>query len=79
MDRIDKAIKKLIPKERERIKNIAKALQSGRFDNLDIKKLKGMDDVYRVRKGSLRIIYQIRENQIFILKIGYRKETIYKL
>ena len=78
MDKVDKALKKLVPKEKERIKNIIKALQSGRFDNLDIKKLKGREDIFRIRSGNLRIIYQIRDNKVFILKLGYKKEDTYK-
>ena len=78
MDKIDKALNKLVPKEKERIKNIIKALQSGRFDNLDIKKLKGREDIFRIRSGNLRIIYQTRDNKVFILKLGYKKEDTYK-
>lgn len=79
MDKIDKGLEKLIPKDREKIKDILKTLQSGRFDNLDIKKLKGTADIFRIRKGNLRIIYQIRDNQVFILKIGRKNEKTYKL
>jgi len=78
MDKIDKALARLSLKAKERIKNIIKALQSGRFDNLDIKKLKGESDIFRVRDGQIRIIYQIRNNQTFILKVGFRKEDTYK-
>ena len=79
MDQIDKALKKLSEKERIWVKEITKALQSGRFDNFNIKKLKIGNDIYRIRKGRVRIIYQIRENQVFILKVGRRKETTYNL
>ena len=79
MDKIDKALRKLSSKEKERVKNIVKTLRSGRFGNLDIKKLKGAEDIFRVRKGDLRIIYQIRDNCVFILKLGHRKENTYKL
>jgi len=78
MDKIDKALNELIFKEKERIKNIIKALQLGRFDNLDIKKLKGFRDVFRVRKGRLRIVYQLLGRKIIILKIDKRKEDTYK-
>ena len=78
MDKVDKVLKKLVPKEKERIKNIIKALQSGRFDNLDIKKLKGREDIFRIRSGNLRIIYQIRDGEVFILKLGYKQEDTYK-
>jgi len=78
MDKIDKALNELIFKEKGRIKNIIKALQLGRFDNLDIKKLKGFQDVFRVRKGRLRIVYQLLGRKIIILKIDKRKEDTYK-
>ena len=78
MDKIDKALSKLTFKEKERIRNVIKALQLGRFDNLDIKKLKGLQDIFRVRKGGLRIIYQLLGKRIIILKIDKRKEDTYK-
>lgn len=79
MDKIDKAIQKLTKKEKEWTKEVVKALRLGRFDNLNIKKLKGESDIFRVRKGDLRIIYQVRYGQVFILKLGYRKENTYKI
>ena len=78
MDKIDKALSKLVSKEKARIKNIIKALQSGRFDNLDIKKLKGLENVFRVRQGGLRIIYQTIDKEVIILKIDKRKEDTYR-
>jgi len=50
----------------------------GRFDNLDIKKLKGFQDVFRVRKGRLRIVYQLLGRKIIFLKIDKRKKNTYK-
>jgi len=78
MDKIDKALSKLTFKEKEWMKNIIKALQLGRFDNMDIKKLKGFMDIFRVRKGGLRIVYQLLDRKIIILKIDKRKEDTYK-
>jgi len=78
MDKIDKALSKLTFKDKERIRNIIRALQLGRFDNMDIKKLKGFRDVFRVRKGELRIVYQLSVRRIIILKIDKRKEDTYK-
>ena len=78
MDKVDKVLNKLVPKEKERIKNIIKTLQSGHFDNLDVKKLKGREDIFRIRSDNLRIIYQIKDNLFFILKLGYKKENTYK-
>ena len=79
MDRIDKALRRLTPKEKGHVKELAKTLQLGRFSGLNIKKLKIGNDIFRVRKGRIRIIYQVRDNQIFILKITFRKEDTYRL
>ena len=42
-----------------------------------VKKPAGEDDLYRVREGSYRIIYTIREKVliVLVLKIGDRKEV----
>ena len=78
MDKIEKALAKLSPKEREQTKTIFKELQAKRFKNLDIKKLKGRDDIFRVRRGSLRIIYRVHGGSISILVIERRSEKTYK-
>ena len=79
MDRIEKAIAILTPKERKVITNILQRLQSGETRGLDIKKLKGRDDIFRVRKGALRIIYRAQNDAISLLAIERRKENTYKL
>ncbi len=79
MNKIQKALKKLTDSERTEIKNIIKALLSERFDGLNIKKLKGFDDIFRVRKNKIRIIYRVQNKTIFIIKIDRRKENTYKL
>ena len=45
-------------------------------DDLDIKKLKG-EQLYRLRQGDYRIIYQKQRSQLVILvvKIAHRKEA----
>lgn len=78
MDKIEKALCRLTPKERERIKKILEKLNFGDFKNLDIKKLKGREDVFRVRKSDIRIIYQVIKKEISILTIERRRERTYK-
>lgn len=79
MDRIDKALEKLSPKEREQIKHILIQLAAGSFTNFDIKKLKGRDDIFRIRKGKLRIVFRKdKKRGVFILAIERRKEMTYK-
>lgn len=78
MDKIDKALKRLTDKEREQVKKILRQLTSGNLRGLDVMKLKGREDVFRVRKGSLRVIYRVEEGEIFILAIERRSEKTYR-
>ncbi len=79
MDKLEKALAKLASKEREQVNAILQEIQAGHFKKLNIKKLKGRDDVFRVRKGNLRIIYRMDGMAIFVLAIERRNEGTYKL
>ncbi len=79
MDPIEKALKKLTSKEREHIKAILAKLISNKTQGLDIKKLKGRDDIFRVRKGDIRIVYRKKQDELFILLIERRNEATYDL
>jgi mRNA interferase RelE/StbE len=41
------------------------------------KKLKGIDNLYRIRSGNFRIVYQIQDKVLIVLiiRIGDRKEV----
>jgi mRNA-degrading endonuclease RelE of RelBE toxin-antitoxin system len=78
MDKIKKALRKLTSRERGEIKEILKQLNSRNFRNLDIKKLKDRNDIFRVRRGDIRIIYRMTEKEIFILAVERRSEKTYK-
>ena len=80
MDKIEKALKKLTEKERDVVRDLLRCLAGNETENLDIKKLKGHDDIFRVRKASLRIIYRKDPHgRIFLLAIERRSESTYKL
>ena len=80
MDKIKKALQKFTAKERQWIKDILRQLDSGQTANFNVKKLKGRDDIFRIRKGNIRIIYRLDKNgKIFILTIERRKENTYKI
>jgi len=79
MDKIGKALKKLSQKERQIVQQILVSLKSRNFQDLDIKKLKGYQDIFRIRKGQIRIIYRLnRENNFIILAIERRSDVTYK-
>ena len=42
----------------------------------DVKKLQGEEDLYRVRVGDYRIVYQIVDRRllVLVLKVGHRRE-----
>ena len=78
MDKIEKHLSKFANKEKSEIKNVLRILSSRSNKKLDIKKLKGRSDIFRVRKGKFRIIYRVdKNNEIFILTIERRSDTTY--
>ena len=72
----EKALKKL---PRSVLPNIAAAIQALAVNPrpFGCRKLAGLEDVYRVRVGTYRIIYEILEDKliIHILKVGHRKDV----
>lgn len=79
MDKIAKALRRLSAKEQKIIKAILLKIKSGQITELDLKKLKDRDDVFRVRKGDLRILFRRNEDgTIKILALERRSDTTYK-
>ncbi len=77
MDKIKKALKKFTEKEKKIVKNILGKISERDFNNLDIKKLKNREDIFRIRKGKIRIVYIIKNNNIKILLIERRNDKTY--
>ena len=46
-----------------------------------IKKLKGLDSLYRIRIGDYRIVFEIKKQKlvILIIRIGHRKDVYEKI
>lgn len=78
MDKIGKILKKISIKDSENILLILEKIKSGKVKNLDIKKLKGHENIFRVRSGNFRIIFQKIDQEYFILEISKRREDTYK-
>lgn len=77
MDKIEKALHKLSIKEQGAVKKILKQILIKNFLGLEIKKLKGVNNLYRVRKGKLRIIFQQKKKTLLILAIERRTDKTY--
>ena len=78
MDKLSKSLERLSVKEKKQIKQILNQLSTKQFSGLNIKKLKGREDIFRVRKGDLRIIYRVEKEEIFILTVERRSEKTYR-
>jgi len=79
MPDLKKLLSKFNKQERKIIESLIKTIISLRWDNLDVKKLKGHQNIFRVRKGKIRIIFTKDNKDIFIITIERRREDTYKL
>jgi mRNA-degrading endonuclease RelE of RelBE toxin-antitoxin system len=79
MDKIAKALKKLSVAEKRNIKYILQKIKSGKYESFDIKKLKGHDNIYRVRKGKFRVIFFKKAEKISVLAIERKGDNTYNL
>ncbi|MFA5184059.1 MAG: hypothetical protein WC456_00870 [Patescibacteria group bacterium] len=78
MDKVAKALQNLSVKEKEMIKIILFRIKSNSLSGLDLKKLKNRDDIFRIRKGKLRIIFRKqKDGRYFILAIERRSDKTY--
>lgn len=78
VDKLQKALNKLADKERVWIKSIMQNIHQGKITGYDLKKLQGHDDIFRIRKGSMRIIFRIiSHEEVRILAIEWRSNTTY--
>ncbi|MFH1049096.1 MAG: hypothetical protein V1732_05535 [Patescibacteria group bacterium] len=78
MNKLAKALENLSVKERKLIKGILLKIKNNSLSEFDLKKLKNCDNIFRVRKGKLRIIFRKQENSgYFILAIERRSDKTY--
>jgi len=79
MDKLDKALQKLSPKEKDIFEEVLRRLRQNKTIGLNLIKLKGHRDVYRVRKGGLRIIFRCtHDGGIDLLDLDRRSEDTYR-
>jgi mRNA-degrading endonuclease RelE of RelBE toxin-antitoxin system len=79
MDRISKALQKLSPKEREELKSLLERVKRNELADLDVKKLKGKNNIFRARKGRIRVIFAKQEDgNINILAVERRSDNTYR-
>lgn len=79
MDKIDKFLRKIPEKINREIYKIVNLIINGKTEGLDCKKLREKDNVFRVRKGDIRIIYAVVNKKNIILAIEKRSDNTYNL
>ena len=78
MSKLKKLLSKFDKEERRIIETLIERIISLNWRSLKVKKLKGYQDIFRVRKGKIRIIFAKEENNIFVFSIDRRSEDTYK-
>ena len=79
MDKIEKALRMINAKEKEIIKDILDKLREDNILGFGVQKLRGHKDIFRAKKGNIRIIYRkIEARKIFVLAIERRSEKTYR-
>ena len=79
MPTLNKLLSKFNVEDRRVLESVIAKIIFLDWRNLDIKKLKGYQDIFRFRRGKLRIIFTKNSNIIRIINIERRKETTYRL
>ena len=77
MDKIDKTLQKIAKKQRIKILATMQHIRAGNFTGLDMKKLQGKENEYRVREGKVRIKFSIINGIGIIFAVQRRSETTY--
>ncbi len=58
--------------QKNKLLEIIMRIQSEDFAGLDLKKLKGFENLYRVRHGSIRIIFMKKDDENYIVAVDTR-------
>ena len=75
---LKKLLSKFNKENREILEFLIEKIISLDWRGLDIKKLQGYDDIFRLRKGKIRVIFSKDKKEISIINIERRNEGTYK-
>jgi len=78
MPSLRKLLSKFNKSEQEVIEFLIESVISLNWKSLDVRKLKGHQNTFRIRKGDLRIIFIKDKKDISILAIERRNDKTYK-
>jgi mRNA interferase RelE/StbE len=74
--RVGKVLDRLPPDIRRRLVRRLEALEDNPRPR-GVEKLSGVDELYRVRVGTYRIVYAIRDRElvVIVVRIGHRRDV----
>lgn len=78
MDKTDKFIARLSPKERAWVQQAIADILAKNLSSYDLKKMKGHANLYRIRIGSLRLVFIEGKTDARILLVERRSDTTYR-
>ncbi|MBI2025256.1 hypothetical protein HYT04_00505 [Candidatus Kaiserbacteria bacterium] len=78
MHKTDKFLAKLDAERREKVLVVLLRIRTGDFSGLNLKKMKEVGSLYRVRVGKVRIIFEMDTNGIRLVDVDFRNDNTYK-
>lgn len=79
MPTLKKLLSRFNREDRVILESLIEKIISLNWHGLDIRKLQGYEDIFRLRKGKIRIIFYKHKVDISIINIERRSEKTYKL
>lgn len=77
MNRVEKFLAKLNFDRRVATLELIRKITLGNLQNLDVKKLKGSDTIFRVRSGRIRILFIKKEIGYGVIDVDNRDDNTY--
>lgn len=78
MGNIEKQLRSIPGRDQERVFTVIEKLLNRDFSGLDWKKLKGYQNIFRIRVGNYRILYYDDGVHLIIKAVRKRNESTYK-
>lgn len=78
MDKLQKALAKLSDEEALFVEEVLLRVKARDYLGLNLTKLKGSKDLFRVKAGRLRVIFLMNSAGVKLVDVGYRSEKTYR-
>jgi mRNA-degrading endonuclease RelE of RelBE toxin-antitoxin system len=78
VDKLVKFLRKQNPEIARSILELIEKILVGDLRGCDVRRLKGKSNLYRLRKGRIRIIFEKKEGKFLVKKITYRDDQTYQ-